>query len=41
MASWRELFKPWILERGREFFACGQVVEQIILDHSDYRCPTF
>ena len=27
MASWRELFKPWILERGREYFACGQVVE--------------
>ena len=27
MASWRELFKPWILERGREYFVCGQVVE--------------
>ena len=27
MASWRELFKPWILERGQEYFACGQVVE--------------
>lgn len=27
MASWQELFRPWILERGREYFACGQVVE--------------
>ena len=27
MASWQKLFKPWILERGWEYFACGQVVE--------------
>ena len=20
MASWRDLFKPWILERGQEYF---------------------
>lgn len=26
MANWRELFKPWILERGQEYFECGQVV---------------
>lgn len=27
MASWRELFKPWILERGRGYFDFGRVVE--------------
>lgn len=27
MANWRNLFKPWILERGQEYFECGQVVE--------------
>lgn len=27
MMSWRNLFKPWILTRGREYFECGQVVE--------------
>lgn len=27
MANWRNLFRPWILERGREYFECGQVVE--------------
>ncbi len=26
MANWRTMFKPWILERGREYFECGQVV---------------
>lgn len=27
MARWKELFKPWILARGQEYFECGQVVE--------------
>ena len=27
MVSWRKLFKPWILARGREYYECGQVVE--------------
>ena len=27
MASWKSLFKPWILARGQEYFECGQVVE--------------
>lgn len=27
MASWKNLFKPWILARGQEYFECGQVVE--------------
>ena len=27
MAKWRDLFMPWILERGREYFECRQVVE--------------
>lgn len=27
MAIWKDLFKPWILVRGREYFECGQVVE--------------
>ena len=27
MASWRNLFKPWILARGQEYHECGQVVE--------------
>lgn len=27
MANWRDLFRPWILERGQEYFECGQVVE--------------
>lgn len=27
MANWRNLFKPWILERGQEYFECGQVTE--------------
>ena len=27
MASWRSLFRPWILERGQEYFECGQVTE--------------
>ena len=27
MANWRNLFKPWILARGQEYFECGQVVE--------------
>lgn len=27
MMSWRNLFKPWILARGQEYFECGQVVE--------------
>lgn len=27
MADWRELFKPWIVERGRDYFAGGHVVE--------------
>lgn len=27
MANWRDLFKPWILERGQEYFECGQVTE--------------
>ena len=25
--SWRKLFKPWILVRGKEYFECGQVGE--------------
>ena len=24
---WKDLFKPWILERGREYYECGQVEE--------------
>lgn len=31
VGAWRELFNPWIVERWRE------ELEQIILDHSDYR----
>ena len=27
MANWRDLFRPWILERGQEYFECGQVTE--------------
>ena len=27
MTSWRNLFRPWILERGQEYFECGQVTE--------------
>lgn len=27
MGDWRELFKPWILERGRVYFSGGHVVE--------------
>ena len=27
MANWRNLFKPWILARGQEYFECGQVVD--------------
>ncbi len=27
MASWRNLFKPWILARGQEYFECGYVAE--------------
>ena len=27
MAKWRNLFKPWILARGQEYYECGQVVE--------------
>lgn len=27
MANWRNLFKPWIVERGQAYFECGQVVE--------------
>ena len=27
MANWRDLFKPWILERGQAYFECGQVAE--------------
>ena len=27
MANWRNLFKPWILVRGKEYFECGQVAE--------------
>lgn len=27
MKNWRNLFKPWILERGQEYYDCGQVVE--------------
>ena len=27
MANWRNLFKPWILARGQEYFECGQVAE--------------
>lgn len=27
MASWRNMFKPWILVRGQEYYECGQVVE--------------
>ena len=27
MAIWKDLFKPRILVRGREYFECGQVVE--------------
>lgn len=26
MANWRDLFRPWILERGLDYFECGQVV---------------
>ena len=26
MANWRGLFRPWILERGQEYFEYGQVV---------------
>lgn len=25
MARWKELFKPWILARGQEYYECGQV----------------
>ena len=27
MANWRDLFKPWILERGQAYFEYGQVTE--------------
>lgn len=27
MPNWKNLFKPWILARGQEYFDCGQVVE--------------
>ena len=27
MANWRSLFRPWIMERGQEYFECGQVTE--------------
>lgn len=27
MANWRDLFRPWILERGQEYYEYGQVVE--------------
>lgn len=27
MGDWRELFKPWIVERGRDYFSGGHVVE--------------
>ena len=27
MANWRNLFKPWILARGQEYYECGQVTE--------------
>lgn len=27
MANWKNLFKPWILARGQEYYECGQVVE--------------
>jgi len=27
MANWRNMFKPWISARGREYFECGQVLE--------------
>ena len=27
MASWRKLFKPWIMARGQAYFECGQMVE--------------
>lgn len=27
MANWRDLFNPWTLERGQEYFECGQVTE--------------
>lgn len=27
MTSWRNLFRPWILERGQAYFECGQVTE--------------
>lgn len=27
MANWRDLFRPWILERGQEYYECGQVTE--------------
>lgn len=26
MVSWKNLFKPWILARGREYFECGHVL---------------
>ena len=29
MASWRKLFKPWILERGQEYYDLGQVKELV------------
>ena len=27
MASWRNLFRPWILARGQKYYECGQVSE--------------
>lgn len=27
MVNWRNMFKPWILARGQEYYECGQVVE--------------
>ena len=27
MSNWRNLFKPWIVERGQAYFECGHVVE--------------
>ena len=27
MTSWRNLFRPWILERGQEYFECGRVTD--------------
>ena len=27
MKNWNNLFKPWILARGQEYYECGQVVE--------------